>query len=262
MKPVLLTLLLCVVMPFAHGCHLVLRVPPNDYPPSFYRDNGQWVGFSINMLKQLLKPLNCDYSAQSLPFIRGLAHLKRGSVDIMMHLSMSEERAKYIHYIGPMTYERLVFFTTKQIQPQIKSLTDIGSLKMPFAVQRGLHYSDEFVQLYENNEKFRRKVVSVNNFDQLTKMLERQRISGFLFSSVYGRDLQEILDSFSQIEARVVILAHHPIYFGFSKKSVDVSVLKQLELSFAQIETMSQFEFMLKSKDAKLTRSRIKLSVD
>lgn len=240
-------------MPFAHGCHLVLRVPPNDYPPSFYQKNGQWVGFSIDMLKQLLKPLNCQYSTQSLPFIRGLAHLRRGSVDIMMHLSLTEERAKYIDYIGPMTYERLVFFTTKDIAPKIKSLTDISLLSMPFAVQRGLHYSDEFVQLHENNEAFRRKVVSVNNFAQLTKMLERQRISGFLFSSVYGRDLKEILDKFTQIEARVVILEHHPIYFGFSKKSVDSSVLKQLELSFAQIETMSRFEFMLENKEAKLS---------
>jgi len=240
-KPLIVFVLNILLLPWAFGCELTLRVPNVNFPPSFYKEDGQWQGLSINITRRVLTEVGCQLKFEELPFVRGILHLKQGKVDLMLHLTQTAERSEFIYFIGPMSFEKLVFFRNSALASDIDSLEDFTNLNYPIAIQRGIYYGETFKQLYQNNQEFAANVVTVNNYSQLSRMLERKRISGFLFSSIHGRDLADVRKQFKNVIVDSPVLEYRPIYFGFSKKTINQELLKKLQNAYIKIKDLPEF---------------------
>ena len=92
----LLAFALFLASTYTLSCELVVRV--EDYAAQSHRDeNQQWQGIDIERTKTLLNQAGCTYKFWG----RALKMLETGNLDMMMSVSKTTERSKYIHFIGP-----------------------------------------------------------------------------------------------------------------------------------------------------------------
>ncbi|SDW35294.1 substrate-binding periplasmic protein [Marinobacter mobilis] len=78
-----------------------------DYPPFYFRDDNQLVGFSIEVLDHVAKTVGVRVQYQRLSWPRVLQSLNDGRVDMVTTFSNTAERAPLVVYTGiPHAVER------------------------------------------------------------------------------------------------------------------------------------------------------------
>lgn len=83
-----------------------------DYPPFYFRDNGQLVGFSIEVLDHVAQQVGVNIRYRRLSWPRVLQSLEDGQVDMVTTFSNTAERAPLVVYTGiPHAVERNHLFT-------------------------------------------------------------------------------------------------------------------------------------------------------
>lgn len=97
---------------FAQG---VLKVGTSaDYPPFSFIDNGQYVGFDIDLIREISKRLNYTVEITDMPFKTLLPAIQAGAIDVIASgLSETEERAKQVLFLPPHLTGGVLVILTK-----------------------------------------------------------------------------------------------------------------------------------------------------
>jgi len=105
MKRLFVILLFSMVATNAFAdCKLTMRV--TEYPPQYFQDeNGKWSGIAVELGTALAKEAGCQIIYKSMKWSTALISLKKGGLDLLLNLSYTEEREKFINFIGPARYE-------------------------------------------------------------------------------------------------------------------------------------------------------------
>lgn len=239
----LLAVLLLLLSNTTYACQINVRVPLHSTPPAFIHQDRQWRGLSIELINLWLDTANCQANFVSLPFKRGLTHLRHGKVDVMLHLNHNLERDKIYYFIGPLAYEKLTLFMRADNPHQIDSLAQLAASNEPVAIQRGLFYGADFKALTQNDKFFNQRIIKVNQLDHLIAIVERKRALGFLFSTFYGFSHKHMLDRLGNTKIKTAVLSQKPFYIALSKKSISLEQLKMLELAFSQVKDHPKFKY-------------------
>ncbi|EPJ48710.1 MAG: hypothetical protein OFPI_28100 [Osedax symbiont Rs2] len=245
MLQILSLALLSSISSFASAdCKLSVRV--FDFAPQFIQDKqGQWHGMAIELIQAVLQEANCSAQFNNVSWKRALHLLEHGGLDIMLNMSVTAERQKYLHFIGPLRDETMILVAPRRLKSEISSLEDIKQLSKRVGILRGAYYGTEFALQMQNDPAFAKRFEQADSTDINIGKLKKQRIAGF-FNDKYNASyiLKNKLDG-SQYKIQPLILNQNFVYIGVSKKSVSAELRELLVQAFARAKSEGKLNKIL-----------------
>jgi polar amino acid transport system substrate-binding protein len=233
----------------------VLRMAAEtDFPPHLILKEQQWQGQSVDLLQLLAKEVGCELQFVHSPWLRALAQIKSGELDLVSHLSYSSERSKDFAFIGPHHIESIWLIGDPTRLPAVNSLqelaqtVDIGRI----AELNGGYYGEQFAQL-KHQPFFARQLVSISSIQDKLALLEAGRVNAIL----EDRSVLEYWQSHQYPNANryqpLVLVFQSPVYFGFSKKSLSQAMLIKLQQAWQKLYQQGQIENTLRLYQQQMT---------
>ncbi len=233
-----MVLLLVPSLSFA-ACSLSVGV--SESKPQYYQDShGNWHGLSVDLATALFKHANCKINFQLINWNRSLLLLEHGGVDVLLNMSITEQRKKFTHFIGPMLDEQMVLTIAKGETININNLDDIKAFPKRIGIARGAFYGQEFVRKMAADDQFARKFEYASNQQNFNK-LQRNRVSGAIANKFYASYKIKTLLSPSKFEIHPYIFNDNYVYFGFSKKSVSNKLLGRFKQAYRELSVNKVF---------------------
>lgn len=91
-----------------------IRVVYTDWFPYTYEENGEALGFEIEIFREVIKKMNLEADFVRFPWKRCLNSLEEGTADALISLLKTPEREKYTYFPEEsISISRTVFFTEK-----------------------------------------------------------------------------------------------------------------------------------------------------
>ncbi|MEW6989571.1 substrate-binding periplasmic protein [Colwelliaceae bacterium 6441] len=189
-----------------------------DWYPYIYIDSfGASTGVDINLLRIILKEMDCQLKVIHFPERRSLYELKKGNFDIWLGASLNEERSidywfshQYRHEINKLAY--------RSNDIDIAASTnfyDIVNLNKIIALNLAGWYGDEIEKAKADHNNF----VYSDTVKKRLKMLSFKRVDIVIDDSVVlCSELANLTKK--DIEIHSLILYEAPIYFMFNKKNI------------------------------------------
>lgn len=236
-----------IIFLFAHcgfGAEISIRVPEgNAYAPFFIQDhNGKWKGLSIELVEALLRETGHTPKYVALPFARGLHNILHGNIDMMLNMTVTEERKEFMHFVGPQLDETILLVIKKGSNFSITSLNDLKKLPKPIGIERKKVYSKNFEEKRATDKEFENILEMVNEVDLNEKKLEAGRISGFLGFGYNVFDNIKINPLYRNFTVHPFIINRDYVYFGFSKKSFSKKQLSLFREAYERVVKDGTFE--------------------
>ena len=217
---------------------ITLRVTPA--PPHYFKNaSGQWTGSGIETVKAVIIEAGYKPKYLNVPWMRALMLLEQGKLDMMMGLSITQERSRFLHWIGPVRNEEMTLVVRKEnINFNIKSLDDLAAiaddLSKPFGLQLGAYYGEGF-SLKLQQAQFRGKFYTSTTLKQNLGLTNSGRILGF-FENKASIDHRISNDpEYKQLVLHPFVLNNSPVYYGLSKKT-SVDFYQKLQQAFDKLE--------------------------
>ncbi|RZQ52615.1 hypothetical protein C1E23_13220 [Pseudoalteromonas phenolica] len=130
----------------------------------------------IELTKTLLNQAGCTYKFWG----RALKMLETGSLDMMMSVSKTTERSKYIHFIGPQGIEQILVVSKASPKIILNRFEDIKSTPLPIGVQEGAFYGSDFTKFVSSLSNPDAYFFKVPNNDLKPFLLMKDRTFRFL----------------------------------------------------------------------------------
>lgn len=221
------------------ACSVKVRV--TNWPPFYFQDSkGNWTGLTVDLARAFLREADCEAEYLSAPWARSLLLMKQGKLDMMMNLSVNDERSEYIHFIGPQIEEKAQLILRENIKVRILSLEDIKKIPGRIAYDRGTWLGEQFQNMIENDPSFASKF-DVYHTDEINlRKLNAGRIVGivdFTYEGITSR--KDLLTNGFKVDPYVIHA--NPVYFGFSKQSVSDRDLEMLHKAFNRVKLSGEF---------------------
>lgn len=211
----------------ASDCQLKMRT--THFKPQFYQDaNNQWQGMSVELAKAIVEEADCSVSYQPLTWKRALRQLKYGGLDMMLNVSATKEREKFLHFIGPLRDETMIIVTSKSLA-DVTSFEDIKRLPKNVGVLRGAFYGEKFAKEIRYNSDFAAKFEVADSTSINIEKLKNGRISGFLNDKYNAVHIIQKRLSKADYRIQPLIINTDDIFIGLSKKSVNLALKKRLQ---------------------------------
>ena len=225
------------------GCIIKLRV--NNSPPSYFKDSsGNWTGFVVEQGTAVITEAGCKAEYRSAPWGRGLLLLEEGEIDMVGLMSITEERKKFAHFIGPHYFEKFRLVVAKDSNYHIEKHEDLKNLPKKIMLELGAYYGEEMAELVKD-ESFAKNIQWTSRMTLTPPTIEKitlGRVSGFL-SYVTPGALKNVTQ---EVKYHRFVINADPVYFGVSKKSIDPSILKRLQEAVERLNATGEFENILK----------------
>ncbi len=245
MKLVCVLILITLTSQAFSQCRLSVRVANSI--PQYYQDvNKNWQGMGVELIKVLLNEAHCQPIYTVYPWRRALAQLQVGKLDMMVNLSITSERKKYMWFIGPQRDETIVLVVNDDFDFKIDSLDDFKALNNKIGIENGAFYGDSFDKKYKTEPEFANLFVHAVNTGMLINMLKVKRILGFFedrYSSAYKMKTQT---QYKGVKVHSYLVNQDVVYFGFSKKSVSKELLTRLKKAYVKANSAGKFEAVIK----------------
>ncbi|MDE1460691.1 substrate-binding periplasmic protein [Spartinivicinus poritis] len=245
LKAVGLTLVFyCFTLQVCASCQLSVRV--TDFPPQYYQDaSGQWQGMSVELTEVLLNEMGCTPVYVKVPWQRSFILLKSGQLDLMTNLSITDDRKAFLNFIGPQRDETIVLVVHKNSHYQIKSHAELANLPNKIGFELGSYYGETFDVLFKQDPAFSSHFEAVTHSEQNIHKLNLKRISGF-FGDLYSVSHRIKTDSlYHSVKIHPFVINQNWVYFGLSKQSVSIPVLKQLKKAYQEAASQNKFNQVL-----------------
>lgn len=221
-------------LPLAKGCDLKLRT--FVFPPLAMKDsNNNWIGTDLDYTKALLDKVGCRFNIVITPWGRGIEMLKQGRVDLMLNVSWNAERAKRFHYVGPHRTEIIRLVSKKGSLPLIHSWRQLETIDATLMRQRGSDFGEQFNNMLVKNPNLKSKLIELANNEVRLNMIRKGRATGFFADSAYIEYQIKTNPEYAILEMHPLIIRSNPVYFAFSKKSLDEDLMKKINKAFAEL---------------------------
>jgi polar amino acid transport system substrate-binding protein len=189
-------------------------------PYQFMNDQRQLTGLDVELVKAIIREMNCTITYVELPWLRQLAYLKNGSLDMIAGASKTSERQEYAFFSNFYRYESNVIFVLKGTAKKypFKALFEIKNTKFQLGITNGYHYGDTFAKLLKD-PIFQKHIQGVPSDTINIKKALKNRVHGFIgdiYAGIAALKKEGVRDQF-EIHPAPVSSAN--IHIMFSKKS-------------------------------------------
>ena len=240
-KVVIIIKLLCLFLAFflstSFACDKTIKVGVGPaWPPYAYKSQQTYKGIDMEITRLVLKTAGFCSEFIALPSAsRGLAELKKGTVDLLTAASFNQQRAKYSHFSLPYRHERMrIFGRANNIFPS-RTLAQLMLSDKTFVVNSGSYYGEEFDNL-RKLPQYKDQIVPVKMINQRLSMLQAKRVDYMIDDEVSGLYLIA-KKGYSEISVHPYIVNDNPIHFMLSKKTVNSAQSQKIDDAIKQLET-------------------------
>ncbi len=223
-----------------------INVRVTDFPPIYYQTKaGDWTGLGIETAKALFKEAGCRFYFENIPWARSLELMKSGELDMMMGLSITEERKKFIHFVGPQFDETVVLILHKDIVLDIQTLDDFKKLTGEIGRVRGNYRGEKFETKFITDTKFADKFeTSFSEEINIRKMISG-RIIGMMEVFYVASYRLKNDPRYKNFRIHPYRIYQNMVYFGFSKKSISKKLLMRLDNAYRKIKIRGTLQKIL-----------------
>jgi polar amino acid transport system substrate-binding protein len=216
------------------SCNLTVRL--EQYTPQGEKlSDKSWAGIDYQLTEKLLSTVGCSFKIIEMPWARSLEALAFGEIDMMLNVTKTVEREKDYYFVGPFRTESIVLATKENSKITLNKMEDILSFDKPIAVQRKGFYG-ETIKRFIDNPRNKAHFIQVTDNESKIALLRLGRIAGFLEEKSNLVMGNSATPRFEGIWYDPLIIHQSPIYYAFSKKSVDSVLLKKLNTAFNNIK--------------------------
>lgn len=205
-----------------------IKLATDVWEPFRIKKDSKLIGIDIEIIKLLEKELESNILIIQKPWVRCLKSMESGSVDMMIGLAYTEDRAKYIEYIDFAYYRVKPAFFQLSSKGKVKSYKDLSNKKVGYV--NGSSYFKEF-----DNDLTLEKV-ALPQEKMLITMLLRNNIDIFV-----GSDIQVKYElNKRNLSGKIVETEYSPdhqidLFIGISKKSELIKDKDSIEQAIRKI---------------------------
>ncbi len=233
----LLTVLYFNGLSYAGTSAPTLVVATDEWPPFRIAKQGDgFTGLDMDLLTALSAKTGIKFQVKRYTWARALSHMEIGQVDMMVGLAKTPAREKYIHYLNPSYFDcRPAFYNVKDIHKPIKTYQDLYFYRI------GYVRDSAYFEPFDSDQELLKHTVPTEV--QLLKMAKKGHLEVFI-----GTDCQvEYEISKRGLWLYLQRAAYQPpqqvsLFIGFSKKSAQLRLAKEVEKALSQLLQSGEFE--------------------
>lgn len=221
-----------VVSAKAQACELTFAVS-NQFPPHHIQEkSGAWRGVAVDLFQWMANGAGCSVEVVNVPWDRTINFLESGKVDAVSLFTQSEDRQKFTHFIGPHYQESIVVIVTEDKAHTVNAQADLIKFDGLIGKTPGTDYGHALEKLLAKTQ-INEKLVDIVSNDIRIKMFKAGRVDAILEESSVAEHLFKTYQ-LDPTKHRVKLeFDVNPVYFGFSRKSVNEKTLASLKRSWA-----------------------------
>ncbi|MCC5826711.1 transporter substrate-binding domain-containing protein [Alkalimonas sp.] len=234
-KVIISALLACLLSFSAHSCQL--RMGADSYfPPHLIPGDNDWQGLSIELARVLAKEAGCELTILQSPWRRSLQLIAQGQLDMISHLSFSEQRQQDFHFIGPHHLETVVLIGDPQRLPALHKLEQLASWPKEFlvAILNGAYYGEAFEQLTARTD-FGPTLVEIRSHEDKLALLDSGRVDAVLEDQSTLYHWQQTGQMEHRSYQQLLVVYQNPVYFGFSRHTISEQMAVQLDEAWQRL---------------------------
>lgn len=239
----------------AYSCVLRMAAETN-FPPYLMLKEQNWQGQTVELAQLLATEVGCELQIVNVPWLRALAQIKSGEVDLVSHLSYSDARKNDFAFIGPHHIESMWLIGDPTKLPKVTTLKDLSEDVDLGRIAEliGAYYGEEFA-LLKQNPFFARQLVSISSIQDKLALLEAGRVNAILEddSVLYYWQTQGYKNA--RHYQPILPIYESPVYFGFSKKTLSKPMLIRLQNAWQTLYDRGEVEKRLKGKQSKTSKA-------
>lgn len=217
-----------------------LIVGLSEYPPYYYTDSsGVWLGSSLDVLRRVAQKADIKLKIVKVPWSRAIKYIKVGEIDLMLNITRTKAREKFMDFIGLCSYEQMALIVKKEnANIKFDSLDDLKLYpKKQFGLQLDYYYP-QITERLKSDFKFRNYFdLTVNSQTNIKKTLGG-RIIGFFddkFFAIYA----------TKIDPKYKELVVHPFSLNKPQK---VNIAASLKTAIDKRERLKKAHSFLTEK--------------
>lgn len=201
----------------------------------------------MELARLLAAEVGCDLQFVDIPWLRSLAQIKSGELDMVSHMSYSQARRRDFAFVGPHHIESMWLIGNPDKLPKVSALkdlshdVDLGRI----AELNGAYYGEEFA-LLKQNPFFARQLVSISSIQDKLALLEAGRVNAILEDGSVLHYWQSQKYKNAEKYQPLLLVYRSPVYFGFSKKSLSRAMLVKLQKAWQRLYDQGVIEKTVK----------------
>lgn len=235
-----MTVIVCIVVLTCHAALAqtgkILPLAMENYPPFEFEQDGKIVGFTTEIIEQVLERLGYVPDIKKLPWTRAERYVRDGKMAAIYSLVKNPEREQYYYFSDPLCTVTNFFFKLRENKISWTTMDDLKDYSI--GISQDYHYAPVFMKALEANLFKRVDKIAGDNLElrHLLK-LKAGRIDLCICSIYVCQYLIKThtpeLDMIDYIDKPVGDT--RPYYIGFSKKWPGVEELvKQFNAELAK----------------------------
>ncbi|HSY26267.1 MAG TPA: transporter substrate-binding domain-containing protein, partial [Burkholderiaceae bacterium] len=170
-----------------------LVIVAEAYAPATFVEDGHQSGIDIDVAKTVFDRLGISYEIKLLPWARAWEMLKTGSADVGLHVSYTDDRARYVHWPKNSVWKaEFVFFTNQATKTSydFKSYEDVKRAKVRIGIINENAYYPNFWEAFPSpdreNQNYYPQLDAANDAATNLKKLEKNHIQLFPIAKILG----------------------------------------------------------------------------
>lgn len=230
----------------AQACVLRMAAETN-FPPYQQLKQQSWHGQTVERARLLAAEVGCDLQFVDVPWLRSLAQIKSGELDMVSHMSYSEARHRDFAFVGPHHIESMWLIGNPDKLPKVTALKDLTETVDlgRIAELDSAYYGEEFARL-KQNPFFARQLVSISSIQDKLALLEAGRVNAILEDGSVLLYWQTQKYKNAEKYQPLLLVYRSPVYFGFSKKSLSKAMLVKLQKAWQKLYDQGLIEKTVK----------------
>ena len=142
-KILLINILLCCIFGTSDvsAQNPPLKLITQDWAPYNYRENRELKGFSVEIVREIMKELKVEYEIILLPHARGQIVADREPNILMFSRFRTPKREKKYKWIGPISESNIYFYKRKSDPRIFRTLADAKKVEIVTSLPSGLIHS-------------------------------------------------------------------------------------------------------------------------
>lgn len=224
-----------------YGCEF--KMATYAFKPLAMQDkHKQWIGLDHDYAKALASLVDCTITPVVAPWGRAIDMLKRGSIDLMVGVSKTDERAQYFYFVGPQRIQTIFLVSRPDAFELVTSWQQLSKLNAVLMRQKGSYFGARFEQMLATNHKLRNKMLELADNEVRLALIHKGRVDGFLADEMYIDHQNKINGPDKQLQKHPLFINRNSVYYAFSKAAISPEQIKIINTAFSQLSKTKGFK--------------------